>query len=455
MPNDATAGQNDMSWLGLEAPRYTSYPSAHHFSPQVDENQYCQWLSAIDDETSISVYVHIPFCKELCWFCGCHTKMTKRYSPIASYVQLLLKEIETLKQHIGGKGKLLNIHFGGGSPSLLEAKDLSAILSAIAAVFGQAPQQELAIELDPRTTTPENIAYYAELGFNRVSIGIQDFDPVVQQAINRVQPYPMVASVMQQLRDAGINQINCDLIYGLPHQTPERFQDTLEKTIALNPERIALFSYAHVPQVKKHQRQIDITQLPSNMQKLALYAQACEMLAVNGYVAIGIDHFAKPDDPLAIAMKNRTMRRNFQGYVTETTDVLIGLGSSAISQFPEGYAQNTADAVDYRNRVENSQLPCVRGLIFEGDDLARKRVIDDLMCFMSADLAEICRTFNLDPLYFKSALQALQNENYREIAEVSEARVRITTPYRMAARVVAFVFDRYGGVAAGRYSKVA
>lgn len=455
MSNDTAIGRDDTNWLGMEAPRYTSYPSAHHFSSQVNKDQHSQWLGAIGNKTSISVYVHIPFCRELCWFCGCHTKMTKRYEPISKYVQLLLKEIELLKQHVGSSGKLVNIHFGGGSPSLLEPDDLLAILHAISSVFEFTPPGELAIELDPRTTTLENIALYASLGFNRVSIGIQDFDPAVQQAINRIQPYPMVASIMQQIGKAGIKNINCDLIYGLPQQTLERFRTTLEKTIALNPSRIALFSYAHMPQVKKHQRMIDAEQLPSEPEKLALYALASEMLSTSGYVPIGIDHFAKPDDSLAIAMGKHSLKRNFQGYVTDATDVLIGLGSSAISQFPEGYVQNSADAVDYKNKIENNQLPSARGWNFKGDDLVRKRVIDELMCFMSADLAKIRRVFHLDEHYFTPDLDLLRQEQCHKIVALDKDRVRITTPYRMAARVVASVFDQYRGLAAGRYSKVA
>lgn len=443
-----------MNWLGLEAPRYTSYPAANHFSPRVGASQQRQWLEAIGDETSVSVYVHIPFCRELCWFCGCHTKSTRRYEPIARYVGVLLQEIEALKPQTGGKGKLVNIHFGGGSPSLLEAADMTAILDAIAGVFGARPSGELAIELDPRTTTPENIALYARLGFNRVSIGVQDFDPTVQQAINRVQSHAMLVSLMDQLRKAGIGHINCDLIYGLPHQNFERFCATLEKTIALDPTRIALFSYAHLPQAIKHQRMIDTAALPSETEKLALYTLACDMLEASGYVTIGIDHFAKVDDPLAIAMRDGSMRRNFQGYVTDTTDALIGVGCSAISQYPQGYVQNSADAGAYRQHVEAHESPAVRGWEFGGDDIARKRVIDDLMCFMAVDLGDICREFDLDKSYFEPELRLLQAPHYREIVAVDGDSLRLTTPYRMAVRAVAAVFDAYRSQAVARYSKV-
>lgn len=444
-----------LNWLGLEAPRYTSYPSAHHFSPQINESTYRAWLSELKPGNTISVYVHIPFCRELCWFCGCHTKMTHRYEPVAKYVRVLLDEIALIKRFAGGKGKLVNIHFGGGSPSLLEASELMPILYAIANAFDMKPGGEMAIELDPRTTTLENIKLYAALGFNRVSIGIQDFDAKVQQAINRVQPYPLVASVMRGLRDAGLERINCDLIYGLPHQTPDSFRATLEKTIELTPSRIALFSYAHVPHMKKHQRLIDASWLPSDMEKLELYGMARELLEAAGYVIIGIDHFARADDALAIAMRKRTLTRNFQGYVTDATDVLIGVGSSAISQFPQGYAQNSAHAVDYRNLIASGKLPIIRGWEMSEEDRLRKQLVDELMCFMSLDLAEIRKQYRLEENYFEREITELQKPEYRGVAESQHQGIRVTTPHRMAARAVAAVFDQYRNIAAGRYSKVA
>lgn len=445
---------DDFSWLGREAPRYTSYPSAHHFAA-LPEGAHESWLSTIIPATTISTYIHVPFCKEMCWFCGCHTKVTKRYDPVARYVGLLLQEIELLRAKISGNGRLVNIHFGGGSPSLLEKSDMRAILNAVKSCFGSTDITEQAIELDPRTTTIDKIEMYAALGFNRVSIGIQDFNPEVQQAINRVQPHAMVQDVMYGLRANGFKHINCDLIYGLPLQTPELFRATLEKTIALAPDRIALFSYAHVPQVKKHQRMIETSWLPSEPEKLKLYDMACHMFAANGYTAIGIDHFARSEDSLAIAMNNKSMKRNFQGYVTDTTEVLIGIGNSAISQFPQGYVQNHANSLEYKNAVEAAILPSVRGIGFRGDDVIRKQVIDELMCFMSVDLAAIRRQHSLPDGYFAAELAEIGSSKYSSIAQVTGENIIITTQYRMAARVISAAFDQYRGVAAGRYSKVA
>ncbi len=449
------AAENMAVLLGLEAPRYTSYPSAHHFSAQTNAKAHAEWLKNIGSDSTVSVYVHIPFCRELCWFCGCHTKMTRRYEPIAKYVRTLLREIELIGRAAGGKGRLVNLHFGGGSPGLLEPNDWLSILYALASVFEFTLPGELAIELDPRTTTAEKIEAYARIGCNRASIGIQDFNAEVQQAINRIQPYAMVSAVTQQLRDAGINKINCDLVYGLPHQTPDRFRQTLEKALTLDPARISLFSYAHMPQLKKHQRLIDESWLPSLSDKLRLFIDASQMLEANGYVAVGMDHFAKPDDPMAIAMRDGSLRRNFQGYVVDSTDVLIGFGSSAISQFPEGYVQNSASTPDYSSKVSAGFLPTIRGWSHGGDDMARKRIIDALMCFMSVDLAEVVEQYGLPDHYFDDSVQELLDLEKSGILSIRGGRITLTTPYRMAARVAASAFDRYRGDAAGRYSKVA
>jgi oxygen-independent coproporphyrinogen-3 oxidase len=450
-----TVTHSTQHWLGMEAPRYTSYPSAHHFSADTAQTTQAEWLSSVKDGSSVSLYMHVPFCRELCWFCGCHTKMTKRYEPISKYVGVMIEELALLKRMMGGRGKITNLHFGGGSPSLLVTEDLHAIFNAIHDTFDAGAMGEAAIELDPRTTSAENIALYASLGMNRVSIGIQDFDLVVQQAINRVQSYEMVATVVDDLRSAGLEQMNTDLIYGLPNQTPARFEDTLAKTLTLAPQRIALFSYAHVPKVKKHQQMIDTAWLPSEEEKLALYTMACERLSAAGYVMIGIDHFAKTDDPLAVAMLNGTMKRNFQGYVTDTTDMLIGVGSSSISQFPQGYVQNSAHSVEYRDRIAAGELAGVRGWSFVGEDILRKQVIDMLMCFMAVDLAEVRRAHGLAEGHFAAEIAQLRQEKYVSIVAIEGERIRLTTPYRMAVRAVASVFDQYHGVALGRYSKVA
>jgi oxygen-independent coproporphyrinogen-3 oxidase len=442
------------TWLGLQAPRYTSYPSAQHFHRDVNTDQHATWLASMEKDQTISAYVHIPFCRELCWFCGCHTKMTYRDEPIEKYVRVLLDEIALIGGHAAGKGKLKQIHLGGGSPSLLNQSQLMSILYALAAAFEFSPPGELAIELDPRTTSEEKIAFYGSLGFTRVSMGIQDFDPKVQKAVNRIQSFEMVAGLMQHLHDAGIHQINTDLIYGLPYQTIASFEHTLKQTLSLAPSRIALFSYAHVPHMKKHQRLIDESTLPDDSAKLLLYRMATDFLLANGYVAIGIDHFARADDSLAVAASSHRMRRNFQGYVTDTTDILLGFGTSAISQFPAGYTQNYSATHEYSKHIEAEELATCRGWKAGAEDSFRKEIIDTLMCYMEADIGQIAERHGLDANICVRELQLLQECAYSDIVHTQGNLVQIATPYRMASRAVAAVFDQYQLPDSARYSRV-
>lgn len=442
------------AWVGLQAPRYTSYPSAQHFHAGVNADLHASWLTSIRKDQTVSAYVHIPFCRELCWFCGCHTKMTYRDEPIEKYVRVLLDEIALIGKHAAGKGILKQIHFGGGSPSLLNESQLMSILYALASAFEFAPPGELAIELDPRTTSEEKIAFYGSLGFTRVSMGIQDFDPKVQKAVNRIQSFEMVAGLMKRLHEAGIHQINTDLIYGLPYQTVTSFEHTLKQTLSLTPSRIALFSYAHVPHMKKHQSLIDEHALPDDRTKLTLYRMATEFLLANGYTAIGIDHFARADDSLTVAANSHRMRRNFQGYVTDTTDILLGFGTSAISQFPGGYTQNYSATHEYSKRIEVGQLATCRGWKAGAQDSFRKEIIDTLMCYMEADIGQIAANHGQDANICARELTLLQECAYSDIAHTKGNLVQIATPYRMASRAVAAVFDQYQLPDSAQYSRV-
>ena len=442
------------AWLGLQAPRYPSYPSAQHFHAGVNADLHASWLTSIRKDQTVSAYVHIPFCRELCWFCGCHTKMTYRDEPIEKYVRVLLDEIALIGKHAAGKGILKQIHFGGGSPSLLNESQLMSILYALASAFEFAPPGELAIELDPRTTSEEKIAFYGRLGFTRVSMGIQDFDPKVQKAVNRIQSFEMVAGLMDSLRQEGIHQINTDLIYGLPYQTVTSFEHTLKQTLSLTPSRIALFSYAHVPHMKKHQRLINEHALPDDRTKLTLYRMATEFLLANGYTAIGIDHFARADDSLTVAANSHRMRRNFQGYVTDTTDILLGFGTSAISQFPGGYTQNYSATHEYSKRIEAGQLATCRGWKAGAQDSFRKEIIDTLMCYMEADIGQIAAKHGQDANICARELTLLQECAYSDIAHTKGNLVQIATPYRMASRAVAAVFDQYQLPDSAQYSRV-
>lgn len=433
---------NTPKWQEQEAPRYTSYPPAFYFAPTTNKTQQTAWLKNIQANTKVSIYVHVPFCEKLCWFCGCHTKITQNKNKISDYAQILLQEIALIKNITNKNGTLVNVHFGGGSPNILTPVDLEAILNGIKSLFSVHAIDELAIELDPRVTTRHQIETLSNLGFNRISMGIQDFDPLVQEAINRVQPFKMVTALIDELRKFNMSDINCDLIYGLPHQNYTNFKDTIDKVISLDPARIALFSYAHVPHIKKHQRMIKTTDLPTFAEKLAIYGMACKKFNDNGYTTIGIDHFAKQSDSMSIALQNRILGRNFQGYTTaNSSSVLLGIGASAISQFPEGYTLNAVNLVEYKNSIQNHDLACAKGWEFTPEDLFRKEIVDTIMCYLEVDLNKICEKYNLGSFYFKEEISNLMQPSYQAIVRVENNYIKIITEDRMTARLIAAAFD--------------
>lgn len=438
-----------------EVPRYTSYPSAHHFITPFDYNILQGWLDAPNPDSGISFYVHIPFCPKLCWFCGCQTSIVSHHEPIADYVRLLLKEISLVAKHRHLHGKKARIHFGGGSPTMLNTDEMRDILQALRTQFAIVSETECAIEIDPRHLIAPKAHFYSTMGINRASIGIQEFDPKVQQAINREQPYAVVAQAFEHLRNSGIHNINIDLIYGLPYQTCDTISDTIEKALTLKPSRIALFSYAHVPWVKKHQRMIPEEALPDTADKLCIYLTAHQLLVDKGFIPIGMDHFARADDPLAVVAANRTLRRNFQGYTNDGTQTLLGFGLSAISQFPGGYAQNTSKFGQYGKDIEAGIIPVSRGWQLTDEDRVRKAVIDHLMCYLEADIADILEQFKLPENHFAHELECMKNLERNGMVEVTNGHIRIITPLRMAARVASSIFDQHLAKRPGVYSKVA
>ncbi|MFT3998229.1 MAG: oxygen-independent coproporphyrinogen III oxidase, partial [Asticcacaulis sp.] len=362
-----------MRFMGREAPRYTSYPSAHHFGA-VEADTYRGWLSSLNPEQPIALYLHIPFCEQMCHFCGCNTRATLKYAPVEAYVGALVAEIETVGAHLGFRPKVHSVHFGGGSPSMLIPADMGRIFDALHKRFDLLPDAEIAIELDPRRITLHKVHAYRALGFNRVSLGVQDTDPDVQQAINRVQPVEHIRSVMALLRQNGLNHIGIDLVYGLPGQTLQSLQTTLRHVLDLDPDRISAFSYAHVPWVKKHQTLIDTDTLPGMEDKVAMFLSLSSWLTAHGYEAIGIDHFAKPDDALWQAFQDRTMRRNFMGYSTLPNDYLLGLGASSIGELEAGIIQNIPQSTTYQNHIAETGWTTVRGWTYQADDKLRKAV---------------------------------------------------------------------------------
>jgi oxygen-independent coproporphyrinogen-3 oxidase len=425
------------------APRYTSYPTAPHFSPAIGADVYDGWLSRLRGTAQpVSIYLHIPFCRTICHYCGCATKAALRDDPIRAYTATLRQEITLLAGKLGPV-PVSHIHWGGGTPNILPPDCFAALVGDLAAAFRFGPDMEHAIELDPRHVTHEGMCHLASLGVNRVSLGVQTLDPAVQAAIGRVQPLATVAAAMDAVREAGIPAINFDLMYGLPQQTLASIEDTARKACALAPARFAIFGYAHVPWMKSHQKLIDAASLPGAEARLRQAALARQIVEASGYAAIGIDHFARADDELTIAAKTRRLRRNFQGYTTDDAVTLIGVGVSSISRTPFGFAQNAADNAGWRRAVEAGRLPTARGKAFTDDDLLRSDVIEALLCHFEADLASIATRYGAGHAAFTEDLNRLAPMVEAGWVEVRGSHVTIRQHRQEIARLVASAFDAY------------
>ncbi|MCB1491463.1 MAG: oxygen-independent coproporphyrinogen III oxidase [Rhodobiaceae bacterium] len=424
-------------------PRYTSYPTAPHFKPDVGPQTYAQWLEALQDDTPLSLYLHVPFCTALCHYCGCHTKVVNKPEVIASYGDLLIREIRLVRERIGHALPVTHIHWGGGTPSLMPAETFRAIAGEIRDAFNSRPGMEHAIELDPRTVDAALSERLAEVGINRASLGVQDFSPHVQELIGRRQPYGVVAAAVSNLRNAGITAVNFDLMYGLAGQTTRDVRRTATLAIELNPSRIALFGYAHVPWFRKNQQLIDESQLPKSRERFNQAEEAAEVLTKAGYVRIGIDHFARPDDPMAIAAGAGALARNFQGYTTDSADVLLGFGASSIGRLPQGHVQNTPDMMKYRQAIEAGDFATVRGLRFAPEDRARGAIIERLMCDFSVDLDRIAHDLHCSDRMVQPKRDRLDDLCNRGLAEFDGHVLKMTDRGRPFVRLAAAAFDTY------------
>lgn len=429
-----------------KVPRYTSYPTAPHFTPNVGGAKLRRWLAAIDDAHAVSVYVHVPFCKRLCWYCGCNTAIAAKYEPVHHYLQTLLREIAQTRR-IAGRGlRVGHLHLGGGTPNALSAADFAALAHALRAAFRFDADTRFEIELDPRTLDDAMVSALKAAGVTRVNLGIQDFDARVQRAINRVQPFELVAEKLAALRGAGIAHIGMDLLYGLPHQTEESLRATIDQVAELGAERVALFGYAHVPWMKPHQKLLEPEGLPDTHGRWALAAAAQTRLIDRGYVRVGIDHFAYPDDEMARAQREGTLRRNFQGYTTDTSDTLIGFGPSAISAFAQGYAQNHPRLDAWRQAVEAGDIPVARGCALDDEDRLRRAVIERLMCDLEVDLDRLCRSYATGTgagAHFAGELARLERLAADDLVRIDGTVLRVPETARAFVRVVASVFDEY------------
>ena len=424
-------------------PRYTSYPTAPHFHAGIGAARAGAWLAALPAASRLSLYVHVPFCRSLCWFCGCHTRITNRAAPVARYLETLLAEIALAAGRLGRGRPVAHIHLGGGSPSLLAPDELRRLAEALHRDFAIAPDAEFAIEIDPRTIDEARARALAEIGVNRASLGVQDFDPAVQHAVNRVQPFELTLRVVEMLRGRGIARLNLDLMYGLPLQTVGGFADTVERALALAPDRLALFGYAHVPWMKKHQALIDAAALPDAWQRWCQARAAERRLAAAGYAAIGLDHFARPEDPLARAAAAGTLRRNFQGYTADPADALIGFGASAIGALPQGYLQNESDLKAYAEAIAAGRFATVRGVAFTAEDRLRAAVIERLMTALAADTGALCRAHGFPEAHLDAAFAAVDALAADGLAERSGRVVSIPAEARLFMRTVAACFDAY------------
>ena len=437
----------------LRVPRYTSYPTAPHFGPQVDADVYRGWLAALDPAADLSLYFHVPFCESLCWFCGCHTKIVRRYEPVANYLETLFEELDLVADILPARFRVRHVHWGGGSPTMLQPDDWRRAADRLNARFDIASDAEIAVEMDPRTATEDSVAALAQVGVNRASIGVQDFDPAVQSAINRVQPFEVTARVIDWLRGHGIGDINMDLMYGLPHQTLAGVVSMADKAVSLRPNRIAVFGYAHVPWMKTHQRLIPEDALPGADDRWEQFGGISDRLVAAGYVAVGLDHFALPKDSLAVALADGLLRRNFQGYTVDPAAALLGIGASAIGVLPQGYAQNAAPLHAWRKAVEAGQPSVTRGVPLGWEDKIRGVVIERLMCDFYVDLAAECRRNQVPPDYFSPELEALSPLIADGIVELDGARISVTAQGQPLVRIVAALFDSYITAGAERHAR--
>ncbi|CDF83490.1 coproporphyrinogen III oxidase [Pseudomonas knackmussii B13] len=431
----------------LSGPRYTSYPTAVQFHEGVGP---FDMLHALRDSQKarrpLSLYVHIPFCANICYYCACNKVITKDRGRSAPYLARLIHEAEMIGRHLGREQRVEQLHFGGGTPTFLSPGQLRELMSQLRTHLHLLDDDsgDYGIEIDPREADWSTMGLLRELGFNRVSLGVQDFDLEVQRAVNRLQSFDETRAIMDAARTLQYRSVNIDLIYGLPKQTPERFAQTVEQVIGLQPDRLSVFNYAHLPERFMPQRRIDVADLPSPGQKLEMLQRTIEQLSAAGYRYIGMDHFALPDDELAMAQEDGTLQRNFQGYTTHGHCDLIGLGVSAISQIGNLYAQNSSEIADYMSSLDNGQLATRRGLFCTPDDRIRRAVIQQLICHFRLDFAAVEREFNIEFRgYFASVWPELERFASDGLILLDRDGIDVTAAGRLLVRSLCMLFDRY------------
>lgn len=442
-----------MGLFDAKVPRYTSYPPATKFSNDVAAPDFLDWIRDVPEGARISAYIHVPFCRRLCWFCACRTQGVRSDEPVRAYLESLKAEIALLREALPEGVSLARLHWGGGTPTLMAPDMLTDLAETVTAAFPLTGDAEFSVEIDPNEIDAARLDALAAAGMNRASIGVQDFDPRIQEIIGRIQSYEVTRTAVEELRARGIGSLNADILFGLPEQSLARISDSVQMLLSLAPDRVALYGYAHVPWMARRQSMIPTDALPSPEERLELFDTARRLFTWDGYTEIGIDHFARPGDGLEVAARTGHLRRNFQGYTDDTCDVLLGIGASAISKFPQGFAQNASSTAEYQKAVRDGRLATARGHTFRGQDRLRARMIEALMCDFRIDSAELARDFGLGPLELKRF--------YRNAAEAFPGMVRhdaqgfeITPEGRPLARMIARSFDEYEMRAEGHSSAI-
>jgi oxygen-independent coproporphyrinogen-3 oxidase len=431
----------------ITVPRYTSYPTAADFSDAVGPSQHAAWLGELDPGQPVSIYLHVPYCRQLCHYCGCHAKAVRRKEPVEEYRRALEEEIRLVASFLPARMTIGRIAWGGGTPSILGEDGLGSVVQVLKDHFDLRDGFEHSIELDPRMFDAGLAQTLARIRVNRASLGVQDLDPVVQEAIGRVQPEEQVAQAVRYLRDAGISGINFDLIYGLPAQTEEGLLATCRSVAALAPDRIAFYGYAHLPTRRANQRLIDPNLLPDAPTRIKLATVIGDFFRVQGYAAIGIDHFARPSDPLAVASLTGALRRNFQGYTDDTHSTLLGFGCSSISRLPGGYVQSVAGIEAYKNTIGQGLLPSTRGHALSVEDEERGLIVEKLMCNFAVDLGT-------DAHRYADEIALLRPLAERRIVDIQGGNISMSDKGRAFVRLVAATFDTYRSAGVGQFSSM-
>ncbi|MEI2807495.1 MAG: oxygen-independent coproporphyrinogen III oxidase [Albidovulum sp.] len=439
------ASKSQLARLGLfdaRVPRYTSYPTAPHFNQTVDAEIFRGWVRSIPENSRISLYMHVPFCRRLCWFCACRTQGTATDDPVRAYAEVLRAELAVLARDLPRGVTLSRLHWGGGTPTMMPPEVMAEVAGAVFDIVPLGENAEFSVEIDPNEIDDGRLDALAAAGMNRASIGVQDFDPAIQEAIGRDQSFEVTKLAIDKLRARGIASLNADILFGLPHQNNERIAASVQKLLSLGPDRVALYGYAHVPWMARRQVMIPSDALPRPEERLRLFETARDLFVADGYAEIGIDHFALPTDGLAVAAREGRLRRNFQGYTDDTAPVLVGLGASSISRFPQGYAQNAPSTSAYTKAVRDGRYATVKGHGFQGEDVLRARMIEALMCDFRIDAAEMKRDFGATEAQLRAMFDRARGE-FGDMVTVSAAGIAIPAEARPLTRMIARAFDAY------------